>query len=90
MEREPTIAELNELFGADGYEPLDIEWEEVEEENEGWVKINYLLNTKTQFTKENISTKTLLVLVLVIMLIHLKYGILIKLPIVLFKVLSKS
>ena len=54
MEREPTIAELNELFGADGYEPLDIEWEEVEEENEGWVKINYLLNTKTQFTKENI------------------------------------
>ena len=54
MEREPSISELNELFGADGYEPLDIEWEEVEEENEGWVKINYLLNTKTQFTKETI------------------------------------
>lgn len=54
MEKEPSISELNELFGADGYESLDIEWEEVEEENEGWVKINYLLNTKTQFTKENI------------------------------------
>ena len=54
MEREPSISELNELFGAEGYEPLDIEWEEVEEENEGWVKINYLLNTKTQFTKETI------------------------------------
>ena len=32
MEREPSISELNELFGADGYESLDIEWEEVEEE----------------------------------------------------------
>ena len=49
MEREPSISELNELFGADGYEPLDIEWEEVEEENEGWVKINYLLNTNNNF-----------------------------------------
>ena len=54
MEREPSIAELNELFGADGYDSLDIEWEDDEEENEGWVKINYLLNTKTQFTKEAI------------------------------------
>ena len=35
MEREPTITELNELFGADGYEPLDIEWEDDEEEKEG-------------------------------------------------------
>ena len=51
MEREPSISELNELFGAEGYEPLDIELEEDEEKNEGWVKINYLLNTKTQFTK---------------------------------------
>ena len=54
MEREPSISELNELFGAEGYEPFDIELEEDEQKNEGWVKINYLLNTKTQFTKENI------------------------------------
>ena len=41
MEREPSISELNELFGAEGYEPFDIELEEDEEKNEGWIKINY-------------------------------------------------
>ena len=51
--KEPNISELNELFGAEGYEPFEVEWQEdIKETEEGWQKLNYLLNAKTEFTQD--------------------------------------